>query len=301
MENKTKKMQFLQLQFCTLLVICTLLPDFSSMFGEMVMGAFGGGGASSLFTGPDIVVVICKLIGLIGAGMAAYAFYQQMKDSLSPVFMGALGVGLALAILTLIPGIPSWLDYIALIALLVAFFMAKKNLGISWHTFGGQGAYMVLLAVLLHVYYGIDDKVMAGIAALIGLVVYLVGLGKLGQSMDAEGAKGVSKLKIAVWIGIVAVIFGWLPLVGGIFAGILGIIAFIIEFLGYSNLRTSDVIQAEGRDGASKLRLSMIIMVVAALIGLFPLTGLVESVLSLVALWFVFKGWTMIFAGLENK
>ena len=300
MENKTKKMQFLQLQFCTLLVICTLLPDFSSIAGDMIMGALGGG-SSSWLTGPGAIVVICKIIGLIGACMAAYAFYQQMKDSLSPVFMGALGGGLALATLTLIPGIPGWLDYIALIALLVAFFMAKGNLGITWNSFGGQGAYLILLAVLLHVYHGIDDKVMVGIAALIGLVVYLIGLGKLGMSMDADGSKGVSILKIAVWIGIVAVIFGWLPLVGGIIAGILGLIAFIIEFLGYSDLRKSDVIQAEGREGASKLRLSMIIMVVAVFIGLFPLTGLVESILSLAALWFVFKGWTMIFAGLEYK
>lgn len=299
MENKTKKMQFLQLQFCTLLVICTLLPNFSSIFSGMMMGAMGA--PSNLFSGPDIVVTLCRLIGIAGAGLAFYAFYQQMKESLSPVFLGLYGGGLALALLALIPGLPEWLKYIALIVLLVAFFMAKKILGISWQTFGGHGAYLILLAVLLHVYHGIDDTAMTGIAALIGLVMYLIGLGKLGQAMDADGLKGVSRLKIAVWISIVAVIFSLLPLVGGILAGILGIIAFVIEFLGYTALMQSDIIQAEGHEGARKLRLSMIIMVVAVFIGLFPLTGLVESILSFLALWFIFKGWTMVFAGLENK
>ena len=33
MDEKTKKMKFLQLQFCMLMMACTLLPDFWSLLG----------------------------------------------------------------------------------------------------------------------------------------------------------------------------------------------------------------------------------------------------------------------------
>ena len=125
-----------------------------------------------------------------------------------------------IALLTLIPNTPMWLDYVSLIALLIAVFMAKGSLGIQWNNQGSQGAYFILLAILLHVYDSIGDNTLTAIAALLGLILYLVGLGKLKANLDADGAKGASRLKIAVILGIVAVVFGWIPLLGGIIAGI---------------------------------------------------------------------------------
>lgn len=61
MDEKVRKQKFLQLQFCMLLLVCTLLPDLGSLLGL-----------------PDFSVsVFCsQLVGVIGAGWALYAFYK---------------------------------------------------------------------------------------------------------------------------------------------------------------------------------------------------------------------------------
>lgn len=285
METKQK---FLQLQFCTLLVVCTLLPDLGSLVGSLTgMPDF------------DIPVFCCQIIGIVGGGLALYSFYKTLGKELPVPFLGLAGGGLFIALLTLIPNTPMWLDYVSLIALLIAVFMAKGSLGIQWNNQGSQGAYFILLAILLHVYDSIGDNTLTAIAALLGLILYLVGLGKLKANLDADGAKGASRLKIAVILGIVAVVFGWIPLLGGIIAGILLIIGFIFEFLGYGSMKQSASLGADGQKGAGYLRNSMIVLLVGAFIDLFPLTGLIVGLISLVALWLVFKGWNLILLGME--
>lgn len=286
MEEKVKKQKFLQLQFSMLLVVCTLLPDLGSLLGVPDF---------------DIPVFCCQLVGIILGGMALYSFYKVMGTALPVPFLALAGGGLCFALLSLFPNMPAWLDYIGLIALLIALFMSKGSLGIQWKNWGSQGAYLIVLAILLHVYDSIGDTTMTGIAALIGLILYFIGLGKLKDSLDADGAKGASRLKIAVILSIVAVIFGWIPLLGGIIAGILLIIAFVVEYMGYSAMKRSASLGTEGQNGAGKLCISMIVLLVAALIDLFPLTGMIVGLISLIALWFVFQGWNMILWGMEDK
>ena len=283
MDEKVKKQRFLQLQFCMLLLVCTLLPDLGALLD---LPSF------------DVAVFCCQLVGIVGGALALYGFYKE--GPLPPMFLGLSGGGIVLGVLSLIPGVPVWLDYIGLIALLIALFMSSGALGIRWKSAGSQGAYLVLMAILLHVYNNIGDSTMSGIAALVGLILFFLGLGKLGGSLDSKGAQGISRLKIAVILGIVAVVFGWIPLLGSVVAGILLIIGFIVEFLGYSSMMQSASLGAEGQAGAGKLRISMIVLLVAAVIDLFPLTGMVVGLVSLVALWFVFKGWTMVLWGLED-
>lgn len=43
----------------------------------------------------------------------------------------------------------------------------------------------------------------------------------------------------------------------------------------------------------------MIVLLVGAFIDLFPLTGLIVGLISLIALWLVFKGWNLILLGME--
>lgn len=285
METKQK---FLQLQFCMLLVVCTLLPDWGSLVGSLIgMPDF------------DIPVFCCQVVGIVGGGLALYSFYKALGKELPVPFLGIAGGGLFIALLTLIPSTPMWLDYVSLIALLIAVFMAKGSLGIQWNNPGSQGAYFILLAILLHVYDSIGDNTLTAIAALLGLILYLVGLGKLKANLDTDGAKGASRLKIAVILGIVAVVFGWIPLLGGIIAGILLIIGFIFEFLGYGSMKQSASLGTDGQKGAGYLRNSMIVLLVGAFIDLFPLTGLIVGLISLVALWLVFKGWNLILLGME--
>lgn len=286
MEEKQKKQKFLQLQFCMLLLACTLLPEFGSLLGIPDF---------------DVTIFCCQVIGIVGGALALYAFYQQMGKNMPVPYLACACGGLVLGMLALIPGIPNWPDYIGLIALLLALFMSKGHLGIQWNSPSSQGAYLILIAILLHVYDSIGDSTMTGIAALIGLVLYLIGLGKLKTGVDAQGALGVSRLKIAVILGIVAVIFGWIPLLGSIVAGILLMLAFIFEFLGYGSMKQSTSLGQEGQAGAGKLRISMIILLIGAFIDLFPLTGMVVGFISLIALWFTFQGWSMVLRGIEEQ
>ena len=272
MESDVKKQKFLQLQFCMLLVVCTLLPDLGSLLGIPDF---------------DIPVFCSQLVGIIGAGLALHAFYKSMGKALPVPFLDLAGGGLALAL-------------ISLIALLIALIMSKSSVSMQWSNPGSQGAYFILLAVLLHIYDSIGDTTMTGIAALIGLVLYFIGLGKLGESLDANGATGISRLKIAVILAVVAVVFGWIPLLGGIVAGILLIVSFVVEYLGYSAMKKSAALGIEGQNGAGKLCISMIVLLIGAIIDLFPLTGMIVGIISLVALWLIFQGWSMVLFGLEG-
>ena len=283
--------KFLQLQFCMLLLLLTALPEFNLL-------------SSLLGFNFDIPKFACKVLGLIGGGMAFYYFYKDAQSKSqqlpTPFLVTAIG-GMALILLSMIPGIPSWLEYIAIILLLAALYLCKESLGIEWSNRGSQGAYFILLAVLLHVYNSIGDTMMTGIAALVGLIMYWIGLGKIRTSLDSVGEQGVSKLKIAVILGLVGVIIGWIPLIGGIIGGILAILAFVFEFMGYGLLKGSNAISNEGQIGAGKLRTSMIILLVATVIGFIPGLGIVEKILSIIAVWFVFQGWSLILSGMETR
>ena len=283
MDEKTKKMKFLQLQFCMLMMACTLLPDFWSLLGVPDF---------------DVAAFCCQAVGVVGAGLALYAFHKGGVQMPAP-FLGIAGAGVLCGLLSLIPGMPNWLDYIGLVAALIALFMSGNSLGIQWASPASQGTYLVLMAILLHLYDSIGDSITTGIAALVGLVLFFIGLGKLKSGLDEKGAQGVSRLKIAVILRISAVIFGRIPLLGSIGAGIPLINAFIVEFRGFTASAQTATLGTEGQAGAGKLRISMIILLAGSIIGFFPLTGMIVGLISLVALWFVFKGWSMILQALE--
>lgn len=78
---------------------------------------------------------------------------------------------------------------------------------------------------------------------------------------------------------------------------IFAIVAFIFEFLGYSALMTSETIGYEGKKGATLLRNSMIVLIVAAICGL--LSDTLAGILAIVTLFLTFSGWTQIVFGLQ--
>lgn len=286
--------KFLQLQFCLLLLLLTVLPSLPSF---SISGALFGFDL-------DIPKLCCKILGLVGGGLAFYYFYQQAESQskqLPTPFLITAIAGMALVLASMFPGVPFWIDYIAFVILIVAIYLCKGSVGIEWKNRGSQGAYLILLAVLLHVYNGIGNTTMTGIAAFVGLIVYWVGLGRLRTALDSVGEQGTSKLKIAIILGLVAVVLGWIPLLGKIVGGIFVIIAFIFEFMGYGLLKGSNAIGSEGQTGAGKLRTSMIVLLIAAIFGIIPGLGIVNKILSILALWLVFQGWAMILSGMETK
>lgn len=290
MDQTMMKKQFAQLQFCLLLLACTVLPDFGSMISSVL-------GLGSM----NFAMMAGRIIGLVGAGLALNAFYKSLSPNIPVPYFCVAGIGMALVLLSLIPGLlPMWIDYVALLLLFIAIYMGKDNLKIEWKSESTQGAYIVMLATLLQVYHSVDSKIATSIASLVGVILLLVGLGKMAKAMDAEGTAGIGRLKIAAWIGIVAAIIGLIPLIGGIIGGILCLVAFIFEFLGYGNLQHAQPLHMDGQLGAGKLRTSMILMMVAAIVGIIPFVGMVGGFLTLIALFFIFQGWTMIIKGLEE-
>lgn len=300
METTTKKQLFVQLQFGLLILACSALPEIglASMFSTML-----GGGSSINF-----VLLATKLIGVIAAGMALYKFYQELGNDLPAPYLGITGGGILIALLTAIPGIPSWLTYVALVLLLISFFQGKQTLDVNWTGLGTQGAYVILMALLLRFFSNINDNWITGIVALIGLVLYYKGLNKMRAGFDEQGQKGIGRIKIAIWLSIVGAAFGillgWIPLlgfVGSVIKGILIIIALILEFMGYNNIRNSSSINEEGKQGASLLRRSMIFMLIAVILGIIPVVGIIGKIFTLCALWFVFSGWKKILFGMEAQ
>lgn len=296
MENTQKKRLFIQLQCSVTLLACTLLPDFGNVLGSLI----GLGGLS-------FVVIIARIIGLVGAGLSGHQLYQSLKDSIPPTFLYITAGTLALTLLTLFPGIPIWLDYIALVGAFIVMYLSKSSLGISWNYESTQGAYLILLTTIFIFYHNIDDKICTSIAGFVANIIFLFyALSKFGKSLDADGQASVSKLKIAAWLGVAAsfllTALGWIPIVGIVIlviATIIFIIAYIIQLIAYGDLSHCAILGEEGKAGAGKLRTSLILIIIACILSPIPLVGKVGGLLTIFAMWFTFKGWHMIVNGLE--
>lgn len=287
MKNEALK-NFLKVQSCTLILVLALLPEFDLL---------------SMLTGIDfnVAMLICKLICIIGIGLSLYKLCQEKQATQAPLPISYLvtnGGGAALALLSLIPSMPDWFSYLALIALAVSLFLGTKTWEIRWKQLHSQGAYLVLLAVLIHLFHFVNDTMATTLAAFVGLIIYLMGLSKMKQSLDPAGQDAVGKLRIAVFIGIAALVFDLIPLMGWL-SIILAVAAFVLEFMGYGKLQTSTLIGIEGANGAGRLRNSMIVMAIAALVGF--LSDSVASFITLLALLMAFSGWTQIIMGIETQ
>lgn len=278
---------FLLLQCCSLLLVLTLLPEFDLF---------------SMLTGIDlnVPVIICKLIGVTGIGISLLRTGKQKQETGEalpiPLFVLS-GTGAALTLLSLLPSSDAWMSYLGIILLLASLFMSKKMLSVEWSKTAANGAYLVLLAVILHTFSLINNTTATTTAALVGLFIYISGLNKLKSDIDANGQNAAGKLKTAVFISILAVIFDYIPLMGWV-STICAIIAFVFEFLGYNLLTTSATIGEEGRKGARLLKNSMIVLIVAALFGIFSDT--VAGLLATATLLMTFSGWTQIVFGIQT-
>lgn len=299
MNEAMKKKQFVQLQFALLLLALTALPSFG--LGSLIGSVIGLGNLS-------LPVLFGRIAGLVLGCMALVSLVKSMGNNLPVPYLCVACTGMFIVLLTIIPSMPSWLDYIAVILLFVAVFMGKGQLNIQWQSEGTQGAYLIFLATLMQIYYSLDPKIATSIAALVGLLFLIIGLGKFGQGMDAAGTTGVGRLKVAAWIGIIGmgimILLGWIPAIGiivAILVGIANIVAYIFELLGYSSLQQAQPLKALGQSGASNLRISMILMLVAVVLSIIPVIGgILSGILTLVVFWLVYSGWTKIIAGMEQ-
>ena len=282
---------FLLLQCSMLLLLMVMLPQFDLL--EIAAGIDF-----------NIIVICCKLVFCVFGGIVLFRSFNMSKleeENIPLPFFVSAAVGFIVVLLSVFNVLPMWLEYLAIPAFAVALFLAKSSLKIEWNKTSSRGAYFILLALVLHLYKGIDDASLVSLGAIVGLVLYWVGLGELKTSLDKFGVDGCSKLKIAVILALVSIVIDFIPLMGWL-ATILVIIAFILEFIGYGLLARSESLSTEGRQGAKKLRLSMIILLVGALLSFIPFVGgKFEAVANFIALFFVFLGWSGVLLGLESE
>lgn len=294
METKAVKRNFLILQSSLLLLMCTVLPDFGNLVKDAVSSAYGMPDLSF-----DFVGFIAKLVGIGGAGYALYNFFNGGVKPLPIIILTA--VGAVLALLSSFPVVPSWLDFITVILFIIAVILSKSSFGVEWTSIVSQGFYMFLVAAVLRLSAGLNSNILSSIVAIIAFIIYLKALGKAGSSSDMNVSGGISKLKTAIILGLIGVIITIIPLIGWIVGPILAIIAFIFEYMAYGMFKNAETLGNEGRAGAGKLQLSMILLIVGAIVGLIPLIGVVGGLIDLFALILVFNGWYKILLGIESQ
>lgn len=286
--EQTRKKQFLLLQSGLLVAFLTLLPSFSLI--EIVSGV-----------NLSILARLVKLVAIVAACIGLFKLLGNKTGAPMPVaLLACAGLGLLITLIS-VANAPMWLEIIGLILLFVALLLCGSNFNIRWNSTGAEGAYLILLAMLLHIYDSVDSSLFTSIAALVGLILFFKGLAKLTTALDAKGIEGASKLKTAAILGIVGAVVGILPLLGWV-GSILALIAFIFEFLGYSTLRESAAIGTLGQKGAGLLRTSMIIIIIGIILGFIPLAGdFIEGLCAIASIILAFMGWSNILFGIEAQ
>lgn len=151
----------------------------------------------------------------------------------------------------------------------------------------------ILVGSLLGTFNGIGGGWASTITAIIGFILFFMGLNKLKVSLDEIGQGGVKLLTIAAILVIVGLVIDLIPLVGGIIAGIIYIVAFIIELLGFLKFKKSKTIGELGAKGVGLIIISMILLIVESVFGILPLPfiGIICSILSIVAMLLLLFGW----------
>ena len=161
---------------------------------------------------------------------------------------------------------------------------------------------LILAGNMLTTYNNIGSGWTATVTAIIGFILFFIGLGQMKSYMDEKGKSGVSLLINAAILGIIALVLHLIPFVGGIFAGILYLIAFIIQLAGLLKLKNSETIGTAGASGVSNILIAMVLMIIGSILGMLPFAGgMINSVISLIALLLILFGWLKIQEGIIEK
>lgn len=165
-------------------------------------------------------------------------------------------------------------------------------------TKGVVASSMILAGSLLTTYNGVGRGWTATLVALIGFVIFMIGLTRFKPELDEKGKGAVGLLFIAAIIGVVAMFFGLIPVIGGIVSFILMIAVVVMQIIGYSKLKGSATIGIEGASGANLLLFSIVVLFVGAIFGIIPGVGrFIQPLFGLGALFMIVFGWLRVQKG----
>ncbi len=174
------------------------------------------------------------------------------------------------------------LSYLSIIAGLLGGFFSAIGVAFTVLT-GGAGAIVLIILTVLFT-----------IANIIGLVLFIQGLGEFMPLLANQDTNSVGKIRTAAILNIVGAILAVIPVIS--LAGVvLNIIAFILMIMAYSALKSSPSFPTKAREGADKLFNAMILNIIAAVCVIIPVIGWIAAfVLRIIAIVFTIKGWAMV-------
>jgi hypothetical protein len=157
----------------------------------------------------------------------------------------------------------------------------------------------VLSGSLLQMFNGIGGGFWSTMTAILGIVLFFIGLSRLKGGLDEAGKGAVKLLIIAAILSGVGFILKLIPVIGGVIASVFVLAAFVIQLIGYIKFKSSDSIGEIGKSGVTLLLVAMILAAFGALLGIVPfLGGIVVSIVSFIGLILLFLGWLRIQEGL---
>lgn len=136
----------------------------------------------------------------------------------------------------------------------------------------------------------------AGIAAILGYVLYVLGLGNFKNILTGEDAAAVSKVWLAAILAlagsVITVLTTVIPGIG-IIGTIAAIAAYVLNLLGFMALKNSSTFPTLAKAGANKLFLAYILYLAGSIVAFF-LPAIISSLINLVALVMILLGWSAI-------
>lgn len=154
-----------------------------------------------------------------------------------------------------------------------------------------QSVTYIIAGALLQLISGIDDSWATLVVSIFGFVIFFVGLNQLKQAFNPKGQQAVGMLVLGAIIGAAGAVIDLIPLMG-IFASVAYLIAFILELIGYSQLKNSSSLGPVGQNGITLIMVAMLLAILQSLFGLLPFVGgFIASVLAIGAFMLSFFGW----------
>lgn len=137
----------------------------------------------------------------------------------------------------------------------------------------------------------IGADTVVGILALAAFVYYFLGIKGMKESaVETALAEGTEKIYKGALLGIIGTVVGLIPLIG-LIGGLVSLVGFIFMLMGFNSVRKTNL-SAEAAKGAQQLYLTMVLTIVAAVVGLIPvLGGIIAAIISIITVIYAILGW----------
>lgn len=151
---------------------------------------------------------------------------------------------IAAAVFGMIP-LMGWLGKVfnfVVVAGYIAFYLRLKDLALLADPNDAPAVNKLCIGALLYILslmvaeIPVAGWILSPICCLISFIFMLLGYSALKKSETFPGKDGMKLLFLASIIGLVAAVFGLIPLLGSVVAGILYIVVFVLVLLGWKKV-----------------------------------------------------------------